>query len=102
MFDKGTIGTIRVRWSDPETSKASEIDREVRVDDLDGRFEDTASTFQLDAIIAAAAERFRDSRWAAGYDLTDVVAVADEADLPATDQVHDLLTMLDEAAGLEP
>ena len=102
VFDKGTIGTIRVRWSDPETGKASEIDREVHVDDLAGRFEDTASTFQLDAVIAAAAERFRDSRWAAGYDLTDVVAVADEADLPQTDQVHDLLTMLDEAAGLEP
>ena len=103
MFDKGTIGTIRVRWTDPETRKPSEIAREVHVDDLAGSFEATASTFKLDAIVAAAAERFRESRWAARYDVTDVVAVADEidGDLPQTDQVQALLTMLDEAARLE-
>ena len=53
--------------------------------------------------MAAAAERFRQSRWAAGYDLTDVAAVADEAaaGLPRTDEVHALLAMLDEAGRLE-
>ena len=103
LFDKGTIGTIRVRWSDPVTRKASEIAREVHVDNLAGSFEATAPTFKLDAIVAAAAERFREGRWAVGYDVTDVAAVADELEdeLPQSDQVHDLLTMLDEAGRLE-
>ena len=43
------------------------------------------------------------SRWAEHYDLADVAALADEvADhLPQTDQVHQLLAMLDEASRLE-
>jgi Ca-activated chloride channel family protein len=103
VFDKGTIGTVRIRWTDPETRKPSEIAREVHVDDLAGSFAATASTFKLDAIVAAAAEKFRESRWADRYDVSDVAALADEtADaLPKTDQVHALLSMLDEAARLE-
>ena len=49
-------------------------------------FADTEPTFKLDAIVAAAAERFRASRWADGYDLTDVAALADEVGRPAGDR----------------
>jgi Ca-activated chloride channel family protein len=103
LFDAGTIGTVRIRWTDPDSHRIDELAREVRVDELAGSFADTAPTFQLDAIVAAAAERFRHSRWADRYDLADVSALADEVahDLPATDQVHELLTMLDEASRLE-
>ena len=103
LFDKGTIGTVRVRWTDPDTRKAGELARELHVDELADDFDRTAPTFQLDAIVAAAAERFRESRWASGYDVRDVARLADELEetLPATDEVHDLLTMLDEAARLE-
>jgi len=45
----------------------------------------------------------RGSRWAGDYRIRDVAAEADRAagDLPATDQVHELLAMLDQAARLE-
>jgi Ca-activated chloride channel family protein len=103
LFDKGTIGTIRVRWTDPDSRKADEIAREVHVDDLARSFEATAKTFKLDAIVAAAAERFRQSRWASRYDVADVAALADELgrQLPETDQVDGLVTMLDQAARLD-
>jgi Ca-activated chloride channel homolog len=99
----GRIGTVRVRWTDPDTRKAEELAREPRMEDLATSFRDTEPTFQLDAIVAAAAERFRGSRWAEDYRIKDVAAEADRAagDLPATDQVHALLAMLDRAAGLE-
>ncbi len=103
VFDKGTIGTVRVRWTDPATRKAGEVAREVRIDSLAKAFEATAPAFKLDAIVAAAAERFRQSRWAQRYDVRDVATLAAEQrrDLPDTEQVDRLLTMLDQAARLE-
>ncbi len=103
VFDKGTIGTVRVRWTDPTTRKPGEIAQQVHVEDLSDSFEGTAPTFKLDAIVAAAAERFRQSRYAERYGISDVSALADEVvgDLPDTDQVQALLDMLDQAARLE-
>ena len=103
IFDSGRIATVHLRWTDPDSREAQEVAGDVHLDDLAGTFAETEPTFQLDAIVAAAAERFRQSRWAAGYDLTDVAAVADEAaaGLPRTDEVHALLAMLDEAGRLE-
>jgi Ca-activated chloride channel family protein len=103
IFDSGRIATVHLRWTDPETRQAQETARDVGLDDVAASFEQTPPTFQLDAIIAAAGERFRQSRWAGSYDLGDVAAMADEvADrLPRTDEVHALLAMLDEASRLE-
>ncbi len=103
LFDEGRVATVHLRWTDPGSRAAQETAREVRLDDLAGSFGDTDPTFQLDAIVAAAGESFRQSRWAEHYDLGDVAALADEvADhLPQTDQVHQLLAMLDAASRLE-
>ncbi|MFL5770396.1 MAG: YfbK domain-containing protein, partial [Chloroflexota bacterium] len=103
LFDQGTIGTVRVRWIDPDTRKAGELAREVHVDNLAGSFADTAPTFQLDAIVAAAAERFRGSAWGSTYRLRDVLAVGDElsAELPRNNEVGGFLELLARAAALE-
>ena len=103
IFDSGRIATVWIRWTDPDSRREQEVSHDARLEALATSFGDTESTFKLDAIVAAAAERFRESRWADGYDLTDVAAVADEVqdDLPGTDQVHELLSMLDKAARLE-
>ena len=103
LFDSGRVATVHLRWTDPDSRQAQETASDVHLDDFAGSFAETEPTFQLDAIVAAAGERFRQSRWATEYDLTDVAALADEVadDLPRTDQVHALLTMLDEAGRLE-
>jgi Ca-activated chloride channel family protein len=97
------IGTVILRWNDPASGRTDEIARDVRLGDLAGSFRSTRPTFQLDAIVAAAAERFRGSRWGAAYRLTDILEVADEssAGLPQTQEVHDFLDLLEAAARLE-
>jgi Ca-activated chloride channel family protein len=101
--DDGRIGTVSLRWTEPETQRAVEIDHHVDLADLAGSFRATDPAFQLDAIVAATAERFRGSRWGETYDLRDVVEVAREAseDLPQTEEVHDFLDLLEAAAELE-
>ncbi len=101
-FDE-RLGTVALRWDDPESGRSAELARDVRLGDLATSFRSTAATFQLDAIVAAAAERFRGSPWGEQYRLSDILAVADEvsADLPQTEEVHDFLALLEAAARLE-
>lgn len=103
LFNGGRVATVHLRWTDPQSREAEEVSGDVHLGDLAGSFADTAPAFQLDAIVAAAGERMRQSRWANDYDLRDVSALADEVadDLPRTDEVHALLAMLDEAGRLE-
>ena len=97
------LATVHLRWVDPDTRREDEIDHDVRPSDFADAFSDTGSTFQLDALVAATAERFRDSRYGRDYDLRDVLDVADEIsrDLPQTDEVHDFLELLEDAAEIE-
>jgi Ca-activated chloride channel homolog len=97
------LATVSLRWSDPDTGRSEEIAQDVRPDAILASFRSAPATFQVDALVAAAAEVLRASRWADGYTLRDVAAAADEArrDLPQTDQVDALLTFLDRAARLD-
>jgi Ca-activated chloride channel family protein len=97
------LGTVSLRWVEPVTSRPRELARDIRPGDLARSFSATGPTFQLDAIVAATAERFRGSRYGAAYDLRDVTRVAHDVaeDLPQTDEVHAFLELLSEAARLE-
>jgi len=97
------IGTVSLRWVEPITNRQRELARDVRPTDLVGSFRTASSTLKLDALVAAAAERFRGSKYGSSYDLRDVVRVAGDVseDLPQTDEVHDFLTLVSEAARLE-
>jgi Ca-activated chloride channel family protein len=99
----GRIATVSLRWVEPVSSRPRELARDVREADLARSFRATTPTFQLDAIVAAAAEHFRSSRYGTVYSLRDVARVADEISetLPQTDEVHDFLDLLNEAARLE-
>jgi Ca-activated chloride channel homolog len=98
------IGTVSLRWTDPEARRADELGRDIRLSDLASSFRSAGPTFKLDAIVAATAERFRGSRWGETYDLDQVARVAEQfsEDLPQTQQVHDFLELLGAAADLEP
>ena len=75
----------------------------MRGEDLARSFASADPHFRFDAIVAATAEVLRDSPFARRIDLADILRVADEeaGGLPATDQVHDFLDLLDAAARLE-
>ena len=97
------LATVSLRWTDPESRRADELAEDVYGSDLADSFRATEPAFQLDALVAAAAERFRDSRWGRRYDLRDVLDVADQVarDLPETAQTDDFLSLLERAAKLE-
>jgi Ca-activated chloride channel family protein len=96
------IGTLRLRWTDPATTEADEVALDIRPGDLATDFATTNASFRLDALVAAAAEVFRASRWAEGYSIRDVADVAfeEERGLPHAIEVEDFLRLLDRAAQL--
>ena len=57
-----TLGTVRLRWTEPDAKRESKLDRPIRASDLAGRFEETGPTFKLDAIVAASAEAIHGGR----------------------------------------
>ena len=98
--DGDRLGELRLRWIDPDTRRAEEAALDVRLGDLSTDFRETAASFRLDALVAAAAEVFRESRWAVDYSIRDVADVAYHAGLPRDEQTDDFLRLLGEAAEL--
>lgn len=98
----GPLGTVRLRWTESGDQRESKLSQDIDAQDLASSFRSTDPSFQLDAIVAAAAEVLRESPYADSFDLRDVVDVADRAseDLPQTDEVHEFLLFLDRVADL--
>ena len=97
------LAVVRLRWTDPHRGDADELAEPIHLDDLARSWDQLDGTFRLDAIVAATAEALRDGRWGRGPDLRDIADVAErEADrLPATDQAHGFLSLLDDLAWME-
>jgi Ca-activated chloride channel family protein len=96
------LGTVRLRWTDPETGSIDELEREIRASDLARSFEASDPYFRFDAIVAATAEVLRGSPWAERLDLGTVANLADReaTGLPETDEVHGFLDLLDRMADM--
>lgn len=95
------LGTVRLRWTEPGASRESSLAREFTTRDLTGRFREATSTFRLDAVVAATAALLRSEDGVRVSDLRDVVDVVREnGELPATDQVHDFVDLLERMADL--
>ena len=72
----GTLGTVFVRYQDPDSSEVLEISRTLQRSELSSGFEDASPRFQLVAVVAEYAEILRESYWAQDGSLEDVVAEA--------------------------
>ncbi|HEX5827346.1 MAG TPA: von Willebrand factor type A domain-containing protein [Candidatus Limnocylindrales bacterium] len=98
--DGDRLATLRLRWIDPDTRRAAETALDIHVGELARSFDRASDSFRLDALVAQAAEVFRDSRWARDTRIEDVLAVADEVDLPRDAQAGEFLRLLEEATRL--
>ena len=58
---EGRIATVQMRWQDPETGEAREINGNFNAWDLAGSFEDTDPHYQLAVTVATFAEVLRES-----------------------------------------
>lgn len=94
------LATVAVRWTDPDNGKVGELTRDIRTSDLGRAFADGDPYFRFDAIVAATAEVLRGSPWTERLDLGQVADAADREveGLPATDEVHGFLELLDAMA----
>ena len=70
------LGIVRLRWLDPDTGEAVEIEHPFTTDDLSVEWAETPERFQLAATVATYAEVLRDSHWAQHLDLDGVAAEA--------------------------
>jgi len=76
VADDARLGTLRLRWLDPESGEAIEMETEFFESDLADSFVETPIHFQLAATVATYAEVLRESYWAQDLTLDDVVAQA--------------------------
>ena len=60
----GALGTVFLRYEDPDTGEVTELRRDLLRSELAERFEDASPTFQLAAVVAEYAEVLRESYWA--------------------------------------
>jgi Ca-activated chloride channel family protein len=79
----GSIATVRLRYARPEreggTQPVREIAAQFGAKELARRFDEASPRFRLDAAVAEFAEILRDSYWAKGSRLSDVLPVARNA-----------------------
>jgi Ca-activated chloride channel family protein len=96
------LATVNLRWTDPQSARASEIAKDLYLGDLTSSFQAADSHFKLDSLVAATAEVLRDSPWIPGYGIGDLrrEATALSEKLPQTAEARDFLTMLDQMARL--
>jgi len=95
------LGTVRLRWLDPETGEATEIDRDISAADLSASWQETPQHFQLAATVATYAEVLRESYWAQHLALADLLPQARRLEemLLGDADVAEFADLVDRAAG---
>ncbi len=75
--ESGPLATVFIRYQDPDTGEVSEVSRNFERTQLRQDFEDSSPRFQLAAAVAEYAEILRESYWAQGGNLEDVLTMAE-------------------------
>ena len=96
------LGTVRVRWMDPETGKVEEMEQPLRASDRYGDFETAPTRFRLAVAVAEFADRLRGHPMASGTDWSEVERVvrAVALELPLDQRVADLVRMVTAARNM--
>ena len=72
----GSVGTVYLRYEDPDTGQITELSQWLEFSSLAGRFEDASPRFQLAAVVAEYAEFLRGSYWARESSLQQIAEEA--------------------------
>jgi Ca-activated chloride channel family protein len=98
----GSLGTVHLRWTDPDTGEPAELTREMLASDLASTFALTDRHFRLAATVAAFGEVLRESVWAEDLGLADVASEAQARveEFPDEPRVAELAELVTRAASL--
>ena len=96
------LGTVNVRFVDPDTGDPRELAHGIDDADLHGSFEAASAGFRVAAVTARFAEHLRQSYWLKGESLADVLALAERLPRHALrgGEAADLLELIRQAVAL--
>ena len=95
---RGNIGTVHVRYKNPEMDEVTEISAPIKRGVFRNRFEHASDDFKLAAASAEFAEILRGSYWARGSSLSDVLALVNEIGCEnSSDQIAELMDLIGRA-----
>ena len=95
---RGHLGTVSIRYEDPDTHRISEINEEIFTTHLNRTFEAASPEFQLAATVAEFAEILRESFWAKDGNLATVSqSLRDIAPRIHNEQVDELRDLVSRA-----
>lgn len=96
---EGRIANVYLRWRDPDTNDVVELSKTFDSRDLERDFEDADPYFQWAVVVAEYAEVLRESYWAQGSSIGDVLAEARRVaeSLPSHPDVDEFLDLVRKA-----
>jgi len=96
----GRIGTVNLRWQDPDTRRMQEISGSFNTWDLSESFNSAPTHFQLAVVAGQFAELLRHSYWAEGVTYTDLRIWADRLAAQMNDpDVTELASLIRQVSG---
>jgi len=91
----GDLGAVQVRFKSPDMDEVTEVSAPITRGVFHGRFENASDDFKLAAAAAEFAEIMRESYWARGSSLSDVLAVVNDIGCERhTDQIAELTRLI--------
>ena len=100
----GRVGTVQVRYQDPDTLEVTETSHELQREELVPEFRQASARFQLAAVVAEYAEVLRESYWAQDGSLERVASEARRVReaLPGDIDVAEFVDLVTRAYQLKP
>lgn len=96
------VGTIYIRYKDPDSDEVTEFNRPITRRVFDSEFANTSIEFKLAAAAAEFAEILRKSYWAKGSELKDVLALTKEiSNKTDSPEVIELMSLISKAQQYE-
>lgn len=98
-LQEGRIATVQVRWQDPDTYQIQEMNGNFNTWDITPSFESASPRFQLSVIVAQFAELLRNSPWARGTYIDQLLdhAVRLSGLMPGDQDVTEFVALLSRA-----
>ena len=99
----GVLGTVYLRYEDPDSGVVSEIDREFLRSELALEFGEASPRFQMSAVVAEYAEILRESYWAQDGSLERVAAEASRLQqlIPSDEHVAEFASLASRADSIQ-
>ena len=99
----GVLGTVYLRYEDPDSGVVSEIDREFLRSELAFEFGEASPRFQMSAVVAEYAEILRESYWAQDGSLERVAAEANRLQrlIPSDEDVAEFASLASRAESIQ-